>query len=119
MQELLIVYTLGSFHYTRFSDKIPDMSLTTAQVSHIAKLSRLNLTEDETEKFRTQMTGILEYIKKLDEIDTSQVEPTVNTTGIENRTRPDIIGDSFTNKQATANAASHNNSFFIVPNVFE
>jgi aspartyl-tRNA(Asn)/glutamyl-tRNA(Gln) amidotransferase subunit C len=95
------------------------MSLTTSQVSHIAKLSRLNLTQAETEKFRNQMAGILEYIKKLDEIDTSTVEPTVNTTGIQNRLREDKVGTSFSSKEATANAASHNDTFFIVPNVFE
>lgn len=95
------------------------MSLTTDDVRHIAKLSRLSLTDKEIEKFRTQMTAILEYITKLNEVDTSSVQPTVNTTGILNRMRDDEIGDSFSSHQATSNAAKHSGSFFIVPNVFE
>ena len=46
-----------------------------AQVRRVAKLSRLELTEEETTQFSTQLSAIVEYIEKLNELDTENVEP--------------------------------------------
>ncbi|MGE3182126.1 MAG: Asp-tRNA(Asn)/Glu-tRNA(Gln) amidotransferase subunit GatC, partial [Phycisphaerae bacterium] len=49
--------------------------LTNEQVRHVAKLARLSLTDDEVDLFATQLGDILEYVKKLDEVDTARVTP--------------------------------------------
>lgn len=95
------------------------MSLTTDQVKHIAKLSRLELSTDEIEKFKNQLSAVLGYIEKLDELDTSAVGPTVNTTGMTDRMRDDVEKESLSVESATKNTAHANNGFFVVPNVFE
>lgn len=66
------------------------MSLTKDQVIHIAKLARLELRDDEIEKFRTQLSEILEYVGQLRKIDTTGVEPISQITGLQNVTREDL-----------------------------
>lgn len=65
--------------------------LTTDQVRHIAKLARLRLTDEEVEKFTTDLTGIFQTIDKLKEVDTNGVEPTAQVTGLTNSFREDEI----------------------------
>ncbi|MBI2463928.1 Asp-tRNA(Asn)/Glu-tRNA(Gln) amidotransferase subunit GatC [Candidatus Peregrinibacteria bacterium] len=67
------------------------MMLTREQVLHIAQLARLKLSEDELVKYSSQLAGILEYIDVLNEVDTSNVEPTAQVTGLSNITDEDII----------------------------
>ncbi|MBI5152410.1 Asp-tRNA(Asn)/Glu-tRNA(Gln) amidotransferase subunit GatC [Candidatus Peregrinibacteria bacterium] len=63
------------------------------QVKHIARLSRLGLTDAEIKKFSSQLTGILEYMDILNEVDTKDVEPTSQVTGLENVLREDEARD--------------------------
>lgn len=65
--------------------------LSPAQVRHIAKLARLQLTEEEVAKFSTELTAILEYVDKLSEVETEGVEPTAQVTGLSNCSRTDDI----------------------------
>ena len=65
--------------------------LTPDQVRHIAKLARLRLTDDEVEKFTTELSSILGYIEQLSEVDTKGVEATENVTGQTNNFREDVI----------------------------
>ena len=58
-------------------------------VKHIAKLANLTLTEDEVKKFTPQLAKIVDYIGELSEVDTKNVEPTSQTTGLINVTRSD------------------------------
>jgi len=58
-------------------------------VEHIAKLARIELTEKEKEKFTKELSSILDYVEKLKEVDTSQVEPVAQVTGLENVMRED------------------------------
>jgi len=60
-------------------------------IKHIAKLARLELSEDELEKYGKELSDILGYIDQLKEVDTSQVEPTAQVTGLENGFREDIV----------------------------
>lgn len=69
------------------------MQLDKKQVEHIARLARLGLAEDEKEKFANQLSSILDYVEKLNSIDTKGVEETAQVTGIENVMRPDEIED--------------------------
>lgn len=66
-------------------------TLTPDQVRHIAKLARLSLSEEEIERFSTEMTSILHYVDMLQEVDTTGVEPTAQVTGLSNAFRKDEI----------------------------
>lgn len=58
------------------------MKLTKPQVKHISELARLDLSNEEIAKFRRQLSSILEYVELLNEVDTSNVEQTAQTTGL-------------------------------------
>ncbi len=65
--------------------------LTTEEVKKIASLARLNLTEQELELYREQLSSILDYVGQLKEVDTSAVLPTSQVTGLTNVTREDVV----------------------------
>jgi len=67
------------------------MALTVADVSHVAKLAKLNLSKVEVEKFRDQLFKVIEHIKVLGEVDTTGVEPTSQTTGLMDVLREDKV----------------------------
>ncbi len=66
-------------------------ALTADQVRHIAKLARLNISDDEVDKFATELTSILQYIDMLQEVDTKNVEASTQVTGLTNGNRVDEI----------------------------
>lgn len=68
--------------------------LTDDQVRHIAKLARLTLTEEEVPKFAKELSAILEYVTKLQEVDAKDVEPTAQVTGLTNAFREDSVRES-------------------------
>lgn len=70
------------------------MSLGKEEVLYIAQLSRLELTEAEVEKFRTQLSSILEYVDQLQKVDTTGIEPISQITGLQNITRADLMHQS-------------------------
>lgn len=67
--------------------------LTKEQVRHIAKLARIELKDDEVEKYSTQLSGILDYMNILNEVNTDGVEPTSQVTGLQNVSRPDTVSN--------------------------
>jgi aspartyl-tRNA(Asn)/glutamyl-tRNA(Gln) amidotransferase subunit C len=67
--------------------------LTRDDVLKLAQLSRLTLTDDEIERFRGELSNILEYVEKLNSVDVSGLEPTYQVTGLKNIMRKDQIID--------------------------
>ena len=67
------------------------MALTPDQVRHIAKLARLQLSEDEVTRFAKELTSILAYVDMLGEVDTKNVAATSQVTGVENILREDVV----------------------------
>jgi len=65
--------------------------ITTEEIEHLARLSRVGLKKDEVEKYQKELSQILEYIEKLAELDVSKVEPLTNVTGQTNNFREDEI----------------------------
>ena len=63
--------------------------LTEKEIEHIAQFARIKLTEKEERKFKKELSSILDYIKKLNELDTESIEPLYQTTGIINALRED------------------------------
>jgi len=60
-------------------------------VLKLARLSRLKLTEEEIEKYRTELSSILEYVQMLNSVDVSDLEPTYQVTGLKNVMRADEV----------------------------
>ena len=95
------------------------MNIDINQVKHIAKLSRLELTSAEEEKYAEQLSSILEYVNQLSEVDTEGVEPTANVTGLSNAMREDQVEESgLTNDDIVKNAPKFKDGHFVVPGVF-
>lgn len=65
--------------------------LTEAHVRHIARLARLELTDAEVHRYASELTAILGYIDQLQEVNTENVQPTAQVTGLTNTLRPDQI----------------------------
>jgi len=88
-------------------------------VAYVAKLARLNLTDEETALFQTQLGHVLEYASKLSEVDVSDVETAAHTIPIFNVFREDEPRDYFTAEEALSNAPRQANGLFIVTKVVE
>ncbi len=95
------------------------MSIDSSQVSHIARLARLSISTEERDLFGSQLSDILEYIKKLEQLDTSGVEPTSHALSLENVDRPDVVRESLAVDDVLANAPDSYNSFYRVPKIIE
>jgi len=63
--------------------------ITKKQVSHVAKLARLGLTKEEKEKFTEELSAILDFVNKLNEVKADKIKPTAQVTGLENIMRQD------------------------------
>lgn len=88
-------------------------------VKHVAKLASLPLHDSEVPKFEKQLSEVLDYVKKLDEVNTKDVEPTSQVTGLENVTRKDEPRPSLTQEEAISQAKNTHNGFFQVKGVFD
>ena len=88
-------------------------------VAYVAKLARLNLTDEETALFQTQLGHVLEYASKLSEVDVSDVETAAHAIPIFNVFREDEPRDYFTAEEALSNAPRQANGLFIVTKVVE
>lgn len=95
------------------------MKLTKDRVRHIARLANLNLDEEEIAKLEGQLSETLNFIEKLNQIDTSKVEVTSQVTGLSNVTFPDEIKPSLSQKQALQNAKLTQDGFFKIKAIFE
>jgi aspartyl-tRNA(Asn)/glutamyl-tRNA(Gln) amidotransferase subunit C len=88
-------------------------------VAYVAKLARLNLTDEETQLFQKQLGDVLEYAAKLGEVDVSQVEAAAHAVPIFNVFREDEPREWFTAEEALSNAPHKANQLFIVTKVVE
>lgn len=88
-------------------------------INHIAKLANLKLSLDEEAKFATQLSSVLDYINKLNELDTADVEPTSQVTGLENVMRKDKAAPSLSQQEALSQAKHTHNGMFAVKGIFD
>ena len=87
------------------------------EVLHVAKLARLALTEEEIERFRGQLSAILEAVGKVSELDLEGVPPTSHPLDLVNVLAEDDPVPSLSRDEALANAPDPENGFFGVPPV--
>ena len=88
-------------------------------VSYVARLARLSLTEAEARLYREQLEGVLAYAKKLADVDISGVEAAAHAVPIFNVFREDEAREWFSADEALNNAPRQANGLFIVPKVVE
>ncbi|MBN2021033.1 MAG: Asp-tRNA(Asn)/Glu-tRNA(Gln) amidotransferase subunit GatC [Sedimentisphaerales bacterium] len=90
-----------------------------AQVRKVAKLARLELNDKEVEEFAGQLSAILDYVARMNELDTNDVEPLAHCLPIHNVFREDTIKESLGTEKTLANAPQQDGSFFKVPKILE
>ncbi len=91
--------------------------ITKKDVEHVALLARLELTEDETAKFTEQLNAILKHAEALNQLDTTNIQPTAHPLPLNNVFREDIAKPGIPNKEALANAPEQEAGFFKVPKI--
>ncbi len=91
--------------------------LTDDQVRHVARLSRLELGDDQIHRFAEQLSHVLDYVSQLSELDLGGVEPMAHTMGQTNVLRDDEPGPGLTVESVLANAPAASPPFFMVPKV--
>lgn len=88
-------------------------------VSHVAKLANLPLSDEEKKKFEKQLEETLAYVDQLKEVSTEKTPATSQVTGLENVLREDEIKPSLTQEQTLKNAKKTHNGFFVVPAILD
>ncbi len=96
-----------------------DQKIDAEQVRKVAKLARLALTDAEIEEFTGQLGAILQYVEKMNELDTTEVEPLAHCLPIHNVFRADEVQESLGTEKTLANAPDRDGSFFRVPKILE
>lgn len=96
-------------------------TVTKDDVAHIAQLANLSVNQQEQEKFSQVFTSTVQEISNLQQLDTSEVEPTHHVTGLKNVWRVDEIGSDriFSQEQALSQARKKHNGYFVVDRIIE
>ena len=94
------------------------MTLSIEEVEHIAALARLALTDAEKRLYSEQLSDILDYAARLDELDTDQIPPTASVLDMHLRTREDESRPGLPTEDVLRNAADTQDDQFKVPPVF-
>ncbi|AMY18687.1 Asp-tRNA(Asn)/Glu-tRNA(Gln) amidotransferase subunit GatC [Rhodococcus kroppenstedtii] len=95
----------------------PGAAISRDEVAHLARLSRLALTEAELDEFAGQLDSILGHVKAVSEVDTTAVDPTANPLAVTNVTRPDVVVPGLGQDGALDQAPSSEQGRFAVPRI--
>jgi len=95
------------------------MALSKKDVDHIAHLARLHLSDEEKERYRGQLSDILEHVSALNALDTKDVAPMSTVVGEGSRLREDVPGDAMPREDLLRNAPDSDSDQFRVPPVLD
>jgi aspartyl-tRNA(Asn)/glutamyl-tRNA(Gln) amidotransferase subunit C len=95
------------------------MQVDEGTVRRIARLARIKITDDEAKGLEKELTGILDWVEQLKEVDTSAVEPMTRVVPIELKKRQDKVTDGEIAADVTRNAPFTEDNFYVVPKVVE
>ena len=95
------------------------MAVDEATVRRIARLARIRITDQEAQSLKSELSGILDWVEQLAEVDTEGVEPMTRVVPIELKQRVDDVTDGERAEAVVANAPARDNNFFVVPKVVE
>lgn len=95
--------------------------LSKEEIIHVANLAKLPLKENEIEKFKMQLSSVIDYMSKIQKLNTEKVPETAQVTGLENVFREDEIDEDrvLTQEKALSNAKRKHNGYFMVDAIFE
>lgn len=102
--------------YINFINGVKKM-ITIKDVEHVAKLARLELTEEEKELYTKQLGDVLKYVEQMNEVDTSNVKPMTQVIDFCNVMREDKVVQEISKEALMANAPEEENGFFKVPKI--
>jgi aspartyl-tRNA(Asn)/glutamyl-tRNA(Gln) amidotransferase subunit C len=88
-------------------------------VRRIARLARIRVTDAEAKALEKELSGILDWVRQLDEVDTANAEPMTRVTPMTLRQRADVVTDGGQADAIVENAPARDDSFFLVPKVVE
>lgn len=89
--------------------------ITREDVAYVARLARLRLEEEEQERMTRELSGVLDYVKHIEELDLEGVKPTARVVDLVNVLRPDEVVPGLTTEEALANAPEVADGGFAVP----
>lgn len=95
------------------------MEVTEQMIQHLANLSRLSFTDEETKAFKNDLQGMIAFVEKLQEVDTTGVEPLQHMGDAVNVLREDVIKGSIDRTEALKNSPVKDDTFFKVPKVIK
>lgn len=95
------------------------MKVTKSDVDNVALLSRLIIPEEKMEKSIEDLNNFLEYVDRLQEVNTDDVKPTAHVLPIQNVFREDVVKPSLDRELALSNAPSKEDGYFCVPKILE
>jgi aspartyl-tRNA(Asn)/glutamyl-tRNA(Gln) amidotransferase subunit C len=95
------------------------MSVDRATVHRIARLARIAITEDEAKRLEQELSGILDWVAQLDEIDTTTVEPMTRVVAMTMKMRKDEVTDGACAVDILKNAPAVDDHYFVVPKIVE
>jgi len=95
------------------------MQVDEATVRRIARLARIKITDEEAKALEAELSGILDWVKQLDEVDTGSVEPMTRVVPIALKQRHDVVTDGDIADDVTRNAPVTEDHFYVVPKVVE
>lgn len=93
--------------------------ITKKQVEHVAKLARLNLSEEEKDKFSDQLGKILDYVDQLNELNTENVEPMAQALPKVNVMRDDLVNQFVEHEEILKNTPEEEDGYIKVPKIAE
>lgn len=95
------------------------MGVSRKDVQYVAELARLEFKSEEIDRFTQDLNNVLDYVNKLDELDTENVEPLANPVHIENALRDDELEESLDKEEVLMNAPDKLHGYFKVPRIIE
>jgi aspartyl-tRNA(Asn)/glutamyl-tRNA(Gln) amidotransferase subunit C len=95
------------------------MDVNDHMVNKLASLARLRFNDSETESIKNDLQKMIAFVQKMDEVDTTNVEPLEHMSSRQNVWREDIVQGSCSKNDALQNAARHNSDFFMVPTMIK
>ncbi|GAB4234487.1 MAG: Asp-tRNA(Asn)/Glu-tRNA(Gln) amidotransferase subunit GatC [Methyloligellaceae bacterium] len=95
------------------------MKVDESTVRHIARLARIRVSDAEAKQLEDELTGILQWVEQLEEVDTTGVEPMTSVIEMKMKLRKDEVTDGGYPEDIIANAPERAGTFFVVPKVVE
>jgi aspartyl-tRNA(Asn)/glutamyl-tRNA(Gln) amidotransferase subunit C len=95
------------------------MEVDEGTVRRIARLARIKITDEEAKGLRKELSGILDWVEQLNEVDTGNVEPMTRVVPIQLKMRADQVTDGDVAEDIIKNAPVSDDHFFVVPKVVE